>query len=476
MRIFWSWQSDTHQPTGRHFVRDVLAQVARELNDVEGAEDAERPELEDQEGEEIEPEDGLLHDDGRVEVDHDTHGVGGSPKIAETILGKIADAAVFVADVTPICSTTQGKRVPNPNVMIELGYALKVLGHERIVLVMNQAEGAALKHLPFDLRHWRAPATYKLSREATPERIAQAAAELKAVLRSRIVPGLKLAREQQAALRRVAERAPELLVTRPDQGHDPWIVRQTGAISGLITLEANREETPILPLPAAPDPRFAALARATRGQSSVLANLGRAPPPSAWSREETQGYNVWVERYYADYGAYLAAMADWVRLVERTRTVRLRLENNGTAPATGIDVEVAFPDAVILYDDDHDFPERPKAPEPPPLRPLAPGTGIVRHADFASELARSALLNPPHLLPRSTIVDAPSRTVRFTRQELKHNHSAEIEEFTVTFGSPDCIAPFEAEYVITAREPIDPIRGRIRFEAARDEGSESGDR
>lgn len=143
MKIFWSWQSDTHQPSGRHFVRSVLAELALELNGLDGTEDADRPGA----GDEAEDEE-VFADDGRVEVDHDTYGVGGSPLIAETILGKIRDAAVFVADVTPIATSTAGKRVPNPNVMIELGYAMVVLDDQQIVLVMNGAEGAALKYLP----------------------------------------------------------------------------------------------------------------------------------------------------------------------------------------------------------------------------------------------------------------------------------------------------------------------------------------
>ena len=123
MKIFWSWQSDTHQPSGRHFVRGVLADLAHDLNDVDETEDAERPEGDADE----EDKDGdLLAHDGRIEVDQDTHGVDRSPPIAETILRKIREAAVFVADVTPTCTTSKGKRVPNPNVMIELGYAMKV--------------------------------------------------------------------------------------------------------------------------------------------------------------------------------------------------------------------------------------------------------------------------------------------------------------------------------------------------------------
>ena len=111
MKIFWSWQSDTHQPTGRYFVREVLRSVAEELEGKDNTDEAERPEASAETGED---------DAGsnRIEVDYDTLGVGGSPKIADKILEKIEAAAVFVADLTPIATTRAGKMVPNPNVMI----------------------------------------------------------------------------------------------------------------------------------------------------------------------------------------------------------------------------------------------------------------------------------------------------------------------------------------------------------------------
>ncbi len=41
--------------------------------------------------------------------------------------------------------------MPNPNVLIELGYAIKAMGHERIILVFNKSFGK-VEELPFDLR------------------------------------------------------------------------------------------------------------------------------------------------------------------------------------------------------------------------------------------------------------------------------------------------------------------------------------
>jgi hypothetical protein len=84
-------------------------------------------------------------------IDRDTAGVAGSPEIANTIFGKIAASAIFVADVSIVNSGSRKRRMPNPNVLIELGFALRALGSERVVMVMNSHFGGP-DSLPFDLR------------------------------------------------------------------------------------------------------------------------------------------------------------------------------------------------------------------------------------------------------------------------------------------------------------------------------------
>lgn len=141
MKIFWSWQSDTPAAEGRNFVKTSLVAALAQLAD----------ELEWSEAE-------------RAELDHDTKDVPGLAPIADTIFEKIDNAAVFVADITPTGATPDGKKkTPNPNVLIELGYALKALGPQHIVLVANGAGGFRPEDLPFDLRHRRGPITYEVA-------------------------------------------------------------------------------------------------------------------------------------------------------------------------------------------------------------------------------------------------------------------------------------------------------------------------
>lgn len=450
MKIFWSWQSDTHQDSARYFVRGVLDALASDIGGLERPEEAERPDLES------DGEDDALP---AVSVDHDTLNVGGSPLIAETILRKIRECAVFVADVTPIVVTKSGKHVPNPNVMIELGYAMKVLDNERIVLVMNTAEGGDFRKLPFDLKHWRAPASFRLRRDADANTRAEVAAELQATLKVRIVPGLKKAERLMREDHRQAHREPRLAVTIEQEEAGPYRISQTPRNLGVPTLETVREATPVLPLStAAPDPLDL---RMRRTSLSSLTGLGREPPVSEWTAEEVQGYNRRVEAFYSDYEAFLTERMAWQRLTLRTFALEFVLENAGTAPATSIDVDLQFPDGVIIYDHDHEL-KPPTPPEPPAKRAVPIGVTIIRPQHRALDF--NAFTRG---IPRSTVIFPEEGRVQYCMSELKHRHQSSLDRIMVSFATSEDINAFEVAYVITAREPIDPIEGRVRFEVER---------
>lgn len=122
--VFYSWQSDSNSTYNRNFIEKALENAIKEVdNKISG---------------------GPL-----IALDKDTRDIPGSPDITPTILQKIDRSVCFVADVTPI-TTVDGKRIPNPNVMFELGYALSTLGYERVIIVCNTIH-CDPKELPFDL-------------------------------------------------------------------------------------------------------------------------------------------------------------------------------------------------------------------------------------------------------------------------------------------------------------------------------------
>jgi hypothetical protein len=143
--IFFSWQADTSTLTGRNFIESTLQ---KSLNEI-----AAKPELHPA--------------DRELQIDRDTKGVPGQPPILETIFRKIDSATVFVPDFTFVGGRSDARLMPNPNVLIEYGWALKSLGHARIVGVMNTAYGIpTTENMPFDLAHQRFPIAYCLAEGA----------------------------------------------------------------------------------------------------------------------------------------------------------------------------------------------------------------------------------------------------------------------------------------------------------------------
>jgi len=131
--IFYSWQSDTPSKTNHVFIKTCLEEAI----------------------------DSLVKD-GRVEeaprLDHDMKGTYGDEDVYATILEKIDACDIFVADVTIVALTKARKQIPNPNVLLELGYASKTAGSKRIIKVMNTAYGVPEKDkFPFDMAHKRWP-------------------------------------------------------------------------------------------------------------------------------------------------------------------------------------------------------------------------------------------------------------------------------------------------------------------------------
>ncbi|WP_141649847.1 hypothetical protein [Rhizobium sp. PDO1-076] len=109
-----------------------------------------------------------LKDDHNIEIrlDSDISDVPGTPPVSETILRKIRECDIFVGDLTFVGLTAKGKRLPNPNVMIEFGYARGVLTDQQILSVMNTAFGPA-EDLPFDLAHLRHPTSYSVEEDVS---------------------------------------------------------------------------------------------------------------------------------------------------------------------------------------------------------------------------------------------------------------------------------------------------------------------
>ena len=156
-KVFYSWQSDLPSNKTKWFINECIKEAVKKCNTaVEGIE---------------------------ILADRDTQGKTGSPNIVQTIFEKIDECDLFIADVSIVNShiirakdytvddaididsgsvaeiieddiKPQFRYTPNPNVLIELGYAVKCLGWEKVLCFINTDFGK-IEQLPFDLEHQR---------------------------------------------------------------------------------------------------------------------------------------------------------------------------------------------------------------------------------------------------------------------------------------------------------------------------------
>ncbi|MEO7797348.1 MAG: hypothetical protein ABIY47_06440 [Opitutaceae bacterium] len=148
--IFYSWQMDAPESINKGFIHQALNRAVKELGNEFDVEEADR-----------------------ITVDQGLKGVPGSPEVATMMFEKIGEAAIYVGDVSLVGAVAKKgkvlKKVPNPNVSIEEGFAAGVLGWERVICIANEFYGTS-EEQAFDQRNRRFPINYKLGPNATKSR------------------------------------------------------------------------------------------------------------------------------------------------------------------------------------------------------------------------------------------------------------------------------------------------------------------
>ncbi|WP_286887593.1 hypothetical protein [Aneurinibacillus sp. UBA3580] len=127
INVFYSWQSDLPNNSNRSFINDAIKKAINKLS---------------------------YEIKVFAEYDRDTLGTTGSPDISDTIFTKINKSDIFICDISIINKDYPGRKTPNPNVLVELGYAAKALGWEKVICLFNKKYGE-LTDVPFDINHRR---------------------------------------------------------------------------------------------------------------------------------------------------------------------------------------------------------------------------------------------------------------------------------------------------------------------------------
>ncbi|MBL6448209.1 hypothetical protein JMN32_17980 [Fulvivirga sp. 29W222] len=133
LKTFYSWQSDLPNNSNRGFINSCLEKALKEVY----------------KNNEIISE---------FSIESDSRDDEGTPDLVSSIFSKIDSCDIFVADISIINKEVNTRKTPNPNVLIELGYACSKIGWEKTICVFNSDYGL-IENLPFDIRN-RKPITF----------------------------------------------------------------------------------------------------------------------------------------------------------------------------------------------------------------------------------------------------------------------------------------------------------------------------
>ena len=333
--IFYSWQSDLPNNTNRGFLESAIKKAIKNLG---------------RDGNfEIEPS-----------LDRDTKGEPGSPNISHTILEKIKTCDVFVADISIVTGDKEKNQrlSPNPNVLIELGYAVSILGWEKIILICNEIYGKD-EDLPFDIRQHR-----RISYCLEPE-------DSKAPLREKLAKHLKkrlVEIIQNSNTTHGIGKEPDLFIEWNLLGRE--LIEK--ATEGLQTLEVSIPS--ISDKEDIQDTIKKAMEEIDKIDGSIdhlwavkVEEFKEKSEKFLQEIKTTKGY--W--NYYIDSHSHLSSL------------LTISVTNNGNFPASDIRVEIPLPNWILAFEkwpDKYDTPKRPEMPTlSPPKRDLTVGMGNLQH-------------------------------------------------------------------------------------------------
>lgn len=136
VNLFYSWQSDLPSAKNRNLIAFCLRKAIKQLKDE-------------------------INEVSEFCVESDSRNDIGTPDLAESIFAKIEKSDILVADISLINAEGNCRPTPNPNVLLELGFASKAISWSNILCIYN-CEYGKVESLPFDIRT-RKPIVYNTS-------------------------------------------------------------------------------------------------------------------------------------------------------------------------------------------------------------------------------------------------------------------------------------------------------------------------
>ncbi|MCY3762501.1 MAG: hypothetical protein OXH50_14730 [Gemmatimonadetes bacterium] len=206
-----------------------------------------------------------------------------------------------------------------------------------------------------------------------------------------------------------------------------------------------------------------AVARRQDRVGAGIVDIHRLAQRFGVTAEQADRYNEELEQYFSQYQHYLDDHAAWREALSLHHLVKLVIANDGTAPASNIDLDLFFPDGTRPVDEG-DIPKEPKAPKAP-RRPQR----IMDIRSF-SGFDHLPSLFPPTLHDKiapyddgKPIVGEDGNSVRIGYSTLKHGLSVTSDGLLFRFADATTVRAFSVEFRLSANEPLDAVEGQLHF-------------
>ena len=163
VNIFYSWQSDLPNAKNRNLIETCLKKAIKLLENE-------------------------IDEVSEISIESDSRNDTGTPNLVESIFEKIETCDILVADLSIINAESNCRPTPNPNVLLEVGFAAKAISWSNILCIYN-CEYGKVELLPFDIRT-RKPIIYNTLEGISESKVALTKvfkAQIKDIIFSRIV-------------------------------------------------------------------------------------------------------------------------------------------------------------------------------------------------------------------------------------------------------------------------------------------------
>ncbi|HEY8035694.1 MAG TPA: hypothetical protein VIF37_08905 [Methylobacter sp.] len=370
--IFYSWQSDLPNNTNRGFIESVIKDTIREIK---------------------------KNDDFDLEpsLDKDTLGVPGAPNISQALLDKIKSCDAFVADIS-IVITGAKRSSPNPNVLLELGYAIALLGWPKIILFYNTAHGKD-EDIPFDIKqHRRIP--YNLAEEDQKPIIKK---QLISQFRGRLIELLHHGKESYN------HKYPSISACWNfwDSYSSANIEKDDGYISPIIDIASIPDTSNIIE-------------ELQKEIIEVEISDGNIDP--SWSKkvEDFKNKSNKLIEFLSKKDNFIEYLFD--QNIGKATIATLCVKNDGNVFASDIRVEIKLPDWLIIFDTipkTENIPSRPLKPEPTAPRMKTLSISLPHFSPFQISQIHHPIFTPPKL---SECYIKNGKGICFRADQLLHKH------------------------------------------------------